>query len=112
MNPILQAALASILRWGLTLLAGFLVKAGIWSASDATTYVTAGTLAILALGWSLWEKEKSRIKVLTALTMPEGSTENDLNAKIKSSDPKPSVHTPPDVSPTTPPFPTKPNDQP
>jgi hypothetical protein len=34
MNPVVQAALTSILRWLLALGAGYLVKAGIWANSD------------------------------------------------------------------------------
>ena len=53
MNPLLQAALGAILRWGLAFLAGYLVKIGIWTGTEADTYVTAGALAVLALAWSL-----------------------------------------------------------
>ena len=82
MNPILQAALGSIIRWALAILVGYMVKHGIWEDTEAKTYVAAGTIAILTLGWSLWQKYHSRIKILTALTMPEGSTENELNTQI------------------------------
>ena len=82
MNPILQAALGSILRWALALLAGYLVKAGIWTGSAAETYVAAATLALLALGWSLWQKYHSRIRFLTALAMPLGATENDVKYQV------------------------------
>src|SRR6187551_100233 len=50
MNPILHAALGSIVRFALAALFGYVVKAGIWSASEAETYVGAGTLAVLGLG--------------------------------------------------------------
>ncbi len=58
MPPMLQAALGSILRWGLALLAGHLVKAGVWTSADAQVYVAAGALALISLGWSLFEKWK------------------------------------------------------
>ncbi len=70
MNPILQAAIGSIIRWCLALLAGYLVKAGIWTGSDAQTYVAAGSLAILALGWSIWQKFRSQVKGLVASKLP------------------------------------------
>lgn len=56
MNPLIQAALGSVLRWGLTIAAGWLVNAGVWSSGEATTYVAGAVLGLLALGWSLWEK--------------------------------------------------------
>lgn len=100
MNPLLTAALGSILRWALAILAGYLVKKGIWSDSEAATYVTAGALGLLTLGWTLWERYKARVKLLTALTLPEGSTENELKDHMKSATVKPSILTPPDSVPT------------
>ncbi len=102
MNPILQSALLSLVRWALAIAAGFLVKAGIWDASDAETYVAAGALALLALGWSLWLKYRDRVKLLTALTMTPGATENDVIAHIASGAPTPTVSTPPNTIPGVP----------
>lgn len=78
MNPLLQAALGAILRWGLAFLAGYLVKIGIWTGTEADTYVTAGALAVLALAWSLWQKYRARLKFLAALDAPAGTDESDL----------------------------------
>lgn len=101
MNPILQSALGSILRWGLAIFAGYLVKAGTWEATEAETYVGAAALALLALGWSLWQKYHARIKLLVALTLPHGSTEKDVNAKVAIGH-FPSVMTTADTAPTLP----------
>ncbi len=98
MNPLALAALGSILRWGLGLVAGFFVSKGVWSDADAATYVTAIVTGILTLGWSLWNKYKDRIHVLTALTLPEGSTENELKAQVKAGA-TPPVSTAPDTIP-------------
>ena len=98
MNPILQAALGSILRYGLMILATFLVKHGVWTASAAERYVEAAVVALLALGWSWWKIHGNRIKVLTALTMPQGSTENDLKEQVKTGE-VPSVMTPTNAVP-------------
>lgn len=81
MNPVLSAALGSILRWLLVFLAGYLVKAGIWSGAEAETYVTAAVLGLLGLGWSLWQKYKARISFLAALNAPKGTTEADLDRR-------------------------------
>lgn len=102
MNPILQSALGSILRWALAIAAGYLVKAGIWDANDAETYVATAALALLALGWSWWQKYHDRIKLLTALTMKPGATENDVIAHIASGAPTPTVSTPPNTIPGVP----------
>jgi hypothetical protein len=104
MNPLLQAALGSIIRYGLALGAGYLVKAGIWTGSDAETYIAVGTMGMLSLGWSLWAQYKDRIVLLTALTMPRGMTENDVKQHISSGGLTPPISTPKDEVPTmTPP---------
>ena len=78
MSPMLSAALGSIIRWALSLLVPYLVSAGIWTADEATAYVTGLSLAILALGWSLWQKYRSRIRFLDALDAPAGTPERWL----------------------------------
>lgn len=102
MNPLLSAALGSILRWGLAVLAGFLVQHGVWTSTEATMYVAAASLALLSLGLSLWNKYRGRLTLLTALTMPVGTTENDVKAKISRGDVVPSVTTPSDTVPGVP----------
>lgn len=101
MNPIVQAALGSILRWVLAIWAGYLVKAGIWTGSEADTYIATAVLALLALGWSVWNKYKSRVTLLTALMLPQGSTENDAKARVALGA-TPSILTPPNTAPGVP----------
>lgn len=84
MNPLLQAALGSIIRWALAALAGILVSKGVWTQQDADTYITALVLAILSLGWSLWAKYKERIFRKKALEMPAGATEDEVKQAIRS----------------------------
>ena len=108
MNPILQSALGSIIRWLLMLVVPVLVKYGIWTQADSTKYVEAAVVALLALGWSLWEKYKSRVKFLTAL-MPGPTTENEVDAHISAGN-TPALNTPANTVPeskiaTTPPTP-------
>lgn len=97
MNPILSEAIGSIVRWALAIGAGYIVTAGIWSPEDATKYVAAGALAIIALGWSLWQKYSSRVTLLTALGAGTPLTENQAIEKAKVV--APPVSTPPDVVP-------------
>lgn len=82
MNPILSAALGSLIRWVLAIGAGYFVEHGLWTQADATIYVTAAALGVLSLGWSLWVKYRGRITFLTALEMPKGATEADVKATI------------------------------
>lgn len=96
MNPMLQAALGAVLRWALAIGAGYLIKAGIWTSSDAETYVTAAALAILALGWSLYQKYSTRSVLLTALASGPIS---EFNAKEKAKVMAPPVTTPVNVVP-------------
>ncbi len=93
MNPILSAALGSIIRWALAAGAGYLVKAGIWSGTDAETYVAAGAMAVLGLGWSLYSKYHGRIKLLLALEAAQVS-EQDIKDHLAWGGATPAVSTP------------------
>lgn len=101
MSPILTSALGSILRYALMLLVPYFVKHGIWTQSAAEGYVEAAVAGLLALGWSWWKIHGNRVKLLTALAMPDGATENDLNAHIASGSTAPSVLTPPNTVPVS-----------
>jgi hypothetical protein len=84
MNPLFQAALASILRAALMLGAGWLVEHNVWTSGNADLYVTAAAMFLVSYGWSLWTAYRSRIKFLTALEAPAGATEAHVDAKINS----------------------------
>lgn len=99
MNPMIVEALGAIFRWVLAIGAGFIVKAGIWSEDDATKYVAAGALALIGIGWELWQKHKSRVKLLTALATPTPMTERQLEEKVASPRVNPPVTTPKDAVP-------------
>lgn len=91
MSPLVVEALGSIVRAGLQILAGYLVTAGIWQAEAAEKYVGAAALALISLGWSLWQKYSMRTKLVTALAMPSGASENQAKALIDN----PNIVTPP-----------------
>ena len=78
MNPVLQAALGSILRHFLTIAAGYLVAQGIWTQEEAMTYVAAAALGLLGVGWSVWQKSKAHALIEKALDMPQGSSLEQL----------------------------------
>jgi hypothetical protein len=95
MNPLVIDLLGSLLRWGLTAVAGWLVSHGIWTQAQATSFAVAGSMALLTLGWSLWKSYSKRLKIVTALSLPKGSTELDVEYQIAMPHlPTPSVTTP------------------
>lgn len=81
MNPVFQAALASILRHVLTGLATYLVTRGIWTSEEATTYVAAAALGVIGLGWGLYQKFRTHDLILNALDATPGTTLDELKGK-------------------------------
>jgi len=82
MNPLLVEAVGSILRAVLNIGAGYLVEHGIWSKSNADTYVAALALALISFGWSYWQKRRMRLKFLTA-SASAGLSEKEVEAMVK-----------------------------
>lgn len=91
MNPLLVEALGSVLRAALNIGAGWLVAHGIWASSDAEKYVGAAAIALITLGWSIWQKYGMRTKLVTAMAMPSGVSENQVKAVVDD----PNIATPP-----------------
>jgi len=98
LNPILQKSLGSILRAALTLAVPFFVAQGIWTPEEATATVAAIATALAALLWSFFEKYRSQKKLVTALSMPAGSTQHEVETQIATG-PTPPVSLPKDVAP-------------
>jgi hypothetical protein len=80
MNPLAVQALYAIIRWALTLLAMRLVDHGIWGASQAETYVAASAMALITLGWSLWQKYHAALYLAIAQMLPHRSTLIEVKA--------------------------------
>lgn len=98
MPPLVAEALGSLIRAGLGVLTGALVTRGLWTQEAAATYVAALTVFLLSYGWSIWQKVLARQKFLTALALPKGSTEVQVNQKVADGA-APPVTTPPDKPP-------------
>lgn len=85
---LLLDAVGSLVRFALAFVAGYLVRHGVWTQGAADSYVaaasTAAAMAAISLGWSLWQKYAAHLKVLTALSMPAGSSVEQLQAKVDS----------------------------
>ena len=84
MNPLAAQALGSIVRAILLLGAGYLVKAGIWTATDTESYVTAASVALIALGWSVWQKHKATLYYEAAKFLGPHSTDADVKELVNA----------------------------
>ena len=95
MNPLVQKALGSALRWLLTISVGaWFVKSGVWTDGQAAEYIGAAAVALAPLVWGLYEKYKSQQKQATTLAVANSLTgrrvtditEEDIDDVIKSGD--------------------------
>lgn len=89
MSQLLIEFVAVILRWGIASLLAILVDRHVLSPHDGDYFgmefakhaaLVAGSLGMLA--WGLWAKYRSRIKFMTALEVPAGSTEHQVERRI------------------------------
>lgn len=101
MNPIVIKAMGSLVRAGLMLAVPFFVSRGIWTTDEATATLAAVATALTALGWSIFEKYKSQKKLVTALALPAGVSEKQVEHRVATG-PTPPVTLPKDVPPYTP----------
>lgn len=91
MNPLLREGLASVVRAGLQMLAGWLIANGLWSSAEAEKVLPGLALGLVAISWSIYQKVRMRNKLVTAMAMPSGVSENQVQAAIKN----PFIATPP-----------------
>ena len=99
MNPLIQSWLATLLRHALSGLGVWLVAHAGMSEGDAASCTEGTTLIIISVGWSLWQKYRSQLKLVTALAVAPTS-ELHLETMITRGLAGPSVFTPRDVRPT------------
>lgn len=91
MNPLYLEILASIARAALSLLSGYLVSRHVITA-DLGERVTAHVVehvaiwapAIAAVVWGIVAKYRGRVKFLTALESPAGTTEQGVVRRIEN----------------------------
>lgn len=101
MNPMIRDYVVTLIRTLLLAGAGALVKSGLAEEGSFDELATGLATAIVTIGWALWSKYKARKHLVTALTLPQGSTENDVKAAIKSGV-TPTVTTPSNTVPGVP----------
>lgn len=101
MNPVLLDTVTILAKWGLSLLTTYLVSHHIATAPEADRFsqtilahLALWVPAAMSLALMLWGKLRARKQLVTALSMPVGSTENDVKAKIASGVPTPALSTP------------------
>ena len=109
MNPLYVAIIGTWVRAGLLIVSTYLIQHHIVTATQGETLSTMwfdqilnALPGIVALVWSNYDKIWARVKLMTALWLPKGATENAVTAKIATGEPTPSVHTPPDTVPGVP----------
>jgi hypothetical protein len=78
MNPVLKAALASLVRHLLTSIGSVLVAKGIWTEAEATEYLLPIAVLIVTVLWALIQKYATHLLLLDALDSPAGTDLRDL----------------------------------
>lgn len=109
MNALLLDFLVAIARWALTAAGAALVARHIITADQNDAFLGAifqhlmiWVPLVASFVLVLWARYRNRVKFLTALSMPVGSTENEVKSLIASGAVTPSVKTPADTIPGTP----------
>lgn len=83
MNPMVKEIAGAIIRWALTAAFAVLVTKGVLTQEQAT-YAIGGLVGLLlTLIWVVWVKWGQRLKIVTALALDSGTTEQQLEAMIK-----------------------------
>jgi len=91
--------LLGLVRLALTGLSGWLVAHHVITQSQTSELVYGVTIALISVGWTIWTKYHDRLKLLTALTLPPGSTVDQVK-QIVSAGNAPAASTPNSVPPT------------
>jgi hypothetical protein len=81
---LLKSIAGSVVRFLLTGIGTYLVSKGVIKGEDAEMLVAGAGVGIAALAWSLWEKYKSRLNFLAALSSSPTATEAEVREKAKA----------------------------
>ena len=83
MNPLVKEFLESVLKKLLTGAGAVLVTHG-WITEEQSARFLVGAIAlVISVIWSVWTSYKDRLKLLVAQALPEGATEQQVEAKVK-----------------------------
>jgi hypothetical protein len=83
MNPFLNDILGAVIRTLAAGLVGWLVNHQLLSNDQAEAWVTGITGGALVLLWSIWQKYRSRRKLLTAMASDAGATEHEIEQVVQ-----------------------------
>lgn len=94
MNPLVVELIGVLARWALSVLGGYLVVHHILTPDQSERFTDGAVRYVLdhallwgsmlaPLVWGIWAKCRSRVKFLTALEMPAGSSEAEVKTEIK-----------------------------
>lgn len=91
MSPFISQIIGVLVRTTLAGAGGYLIAHG-WATQDQFNEFIAGLIpVIVAIAWSVWQKYRHLIRVNTALAMPSGTSNADLDKQIASGDAAPAV---------------------
>lgn len=82
MGAVLMDILAGLLRYVLAGVISWLITNGIATEAQTTQVIAGLASAIALVGWMVWNKYRARVKLLTALTTPKGTTVDELKGLI------------------------------
>ena len=99
MNPLLQEFLGALFRQLLQGVFASLVTYGVLTEDQSAKMLIGAVGMLLTLVWVLWVKWISRLKFVTALISPVGTTERAVERMVSAGD-TPSVATPKTIPPT------------
>lgn len=93
MGPLLLDILGTWVRAALVALSTYLIQHHIVTAdqgdrlmTELFTHIMLTAPALAAVAWSMWAKYKGRIRFLTALEMPSGTSESKVKAIVADGD--------------------------
>ena len=84
MAQLLLIMLGALLRMLLLAAFGALIQRGVWTEGQVEQLAVGLAGFLVVAGYALWNHYKNRLKFLTALETPAGTTEADVLAKVKA----------------------------
>lgn len=83
MGSVLTNVVAGLLRYALAGVTGWMISKGIASPEDVEFLIAGLATTLFLVGSAFWVKYRDKLRVLTALQLPQHSTEADLKAAVK-----------------------------
>jgi hypothetical protein len=91
MNPLVAEFLGAVLRWTLQGVFVFLAAQGIITPEQGEKMIVGLIGSLITLAWVLWVKYGQRLKILTSLAAPKGTTEKAVESMIKQGETPPAT---------------------